>query len=288
MKNISKPYNLLLLFAILLAVIGIISPFIPKIFLDKHQLSDLALIGDWWGGTSAVFIAIAGIILLILNYLSQKEELELTRNELAFTRREFKQQNETLIIQRFENTFFNLLSLHNQIIDSIEEFMDGRTYKKRDYFEYVYNHLSKNYVKDSIVIAHRTNNEELELQFHSEQIKRIYKKFVKTNYWGVASYQSVLGHYFRNLYHLVKFIDDSAEITENKKKFYGEIVRAQLSSAELGMLFYNSLSHYATGNTFKNLIEKYKLLINFEVNLLILPIHERYYEHFYNWNHRKD
>mgnify|MGYP001312332572 FL=1 len=119
MKNISKSYNLLLLFAILLAVIGIISPFIPKIFLDKHQLSDLALIGDWWGGTSAVFLAMAGIILLILNYLSQREELELTRQELTETRNEFIEQNQTLKIEKFENKLFNLLKHRNIIIDSL-------------------------------------------------------------------------------------------------------------------------------------------------------------------------
>src|SRR5687768_11681898 len=65
--------------------------------------------GDMFGAINALFsgLAFAGIIITIL---LQGRELALQRNELSLTRKEFKQQNETLWLQRFENTFFNLLS----------------------------------------------------------------------------------------------------------------------------------------------------------------------------------
>ena len=71
-------------------------------------------------------------------------------------------------------------------------------------------------------------------------------------------HQSDLGHYFRNLYHIFKFIKKS-EI-ENKKS-YTNLVRAQLSNDELFLLFYNSSSTLGK-DKFLPLIEEYNLLKN--------------------------
>jgi len=80
--------------------------------------------GDMFGAVNSLFsgFALAGIIITIL---MQREELQLQRKELAQTRHEFAQQNETMRLQRFENTFFNLLQLHHQIVEGI----DYRYYK---------------------------------------------------------------------------------------------------------------------------------------------------------------
>ncbi|MEM5598393.1 putative phage abortive infection protein [Niallia circulans] len=57
--------------------------------------------------------------------------------------------------------------------------------------------------------------------------------------------ESVIGHYYRNLYRIMKIIqetvfdDSSIENNEKEKKKYRGILRAQLSSFELLMLFYN-------------------------------------------------
>src|SRR5947208_3186632 len=44
----------------------------------------------------------------------QREEMKLQRQELRDTRAEFEQQNKTLNLQRFENTFFQLLDQFNK------------------------------------------------------------------------------------------------------------------------------------------------------------------------------
>ncbi|HIE44840.1 MAG TPA: hypothetical protein EYP87_01385 [Flavobacteriaceae bacterium] len=92
-------------------------------------------------------------------------------------------------------------------------------------------------------------------------------------------YQTGLGHYFRNLYHIFKFIDNS-EITD--KSQYSSLVRAQLSNFELVILFYNSITDY--GNLkFKPLIEKYKILKNINIETLIdEEKHIEYYESLKN------
>jgi hypothetical protein len=49
-------------------------------------------------------------------------------------------------------------------------------------------------------------------------------------------------HYFRNLYHILRFISESKLVSEEEKKLYSKIVRSQLSEIELVALFYNSLT----------------------------------------------
>jgi hypothetical protein len=67
------------------------------------------------------------------------------------------------------------------------------------------------------------------------------------------------GHYFRHLYNLIKFVDRSSTLTYEEKRVYTNIVRAQLSSYELLLLFYNCLS-ICGRDKFKGLVEKYHLL----------------------------
>ncbi len=100
---------------------------------DSNQVSR-GVFGDKFGAINALFsgLAFAGIIFTIF---LQKRELTLQREELEDTRNEFIQQNDTLKKQRFENTFFQLLRLHNDIVDKLKiKAIDGETYKNREFF----------------------------------------------------------------------------------------------------------------------------------------------------------
>ena len=91
---------------------------------------------------------------------------------------------------------------------------------------------------------------------------------------SLSEHQADTGHYFRNLYNIMKFIKNS---TITNKKLYTNIIRAQLSSYELVLLFYNCLSE--VGNQkFKPLVEEFALLKNMDFKDLIDPEHEHLYE----------
>jgi hypothetical protein len=92
-----------------------------------------------------------------------------------------------------------------------------------------------------------------------EPTQKVYEAFYK-------EYQHELGHYFRHLYHVFKFVDESP--IENKKK-YTSIVRAQLSAYEQALLFYNCVSRSGIAR-FKPLVERYALLENLPPDLLIM------------------
>lgn len=74
-----------------------------------------ALFGDSFGAVNALIsaFAFAGVIVTIF---IERHELTLQRKDLSLQRREFATQNKTLQLQRFENTFFNMLTLQQRIV----------------------------------------------------------------------------------------------------------------------------------------------------------------------------
>jgi hypothetical protein len=281
---------------------------------DGKKISDLegrGLFGDKFGSINALFsgLAFAGIIFTIF---LQKRELALQREELEETRKEFIQQNETLKKQRFENTFFQLLRLHNDIVDKLKiTAIDAMTYTDREFFigaikelkyrsdygYYKYSALIKldapeiSRFKANREIAHDffqklekeelTNLQSLSNQdidnFISEPIVNKEQNIKKEYEMFFHRVQYNLGHYFRNLYHIYKYVHVTKLIESNEKQFYCNIVRAQLSSDELVLIFYNSLTpvNYFSERpnlgypNFKYLIDKYDILQNMNSRLLL-------------------
>ena len=71
-------------------------------------------------------------------------------------------------------------------------------------------------------------------------------------------YKDDLGHFFRQLYHIIRYIDESDD--EEKYRFI-KVVRASLSNAQLLLLAYNVISGEGRIK-FANYISKYSLLHN--------------------------
>jgi hypothetical protein len=241
--------------------------------------------GDMFGSINALFsgLALAGIILTIL---LQRKELKLQREELRDTRKEFETQNETLKIQRFENTFFNLLNQHHQIVNSI----DFRYYKNKEKdIKYPYRRKAigeeQPEEKEVVVIngrdvfRFRYNRLRSEL-VSSDQLSIIYLKHYEDA-------QTDFGHYFRNLYRMIKLVDQTdffydikkvKELERFKIKYrYISIIRAQISDYELLWLFYNCLSK--NGDTkFKPLIEQYSFFKNIPKEHIAKTAHLELYD----------
>jgi hypothetical protein len=103
--------------ASLLAVLVVIVWVLGGLFASERESP--GAFGDMFGAVNALFsgLAFAGVVYAIL---LQRNELELQRQELSDTRTElhaqtehFARQNATLAAQSTDNTFFQLLSLHN-------------------------------------------------------------------------------------------------------------------------------------------------------------------------------
>jgi len=252
-----RPRDLGLIISIGLLLIGLISIFIPFNIFDGINVGKFYIhigkyneLGDFISGITAPFLSIAAFVLLYLTYSSQKKELQESRTIL-------KNQNELINKQQFENTFFNFINLHNQIVNQIEITItqtsktskgttENRTILKghdcfvRTYenFRLLYQHLSANQAKMKTPIY----------PDKKDFINAVFIEFFKDRY-------SSLGHYYKNLYQIVRFVDNA---NISNKSNYTDIIRAQLSTNELLMLCIYCLSNGK--EEFKPLVEKYSLL----------------------------
>lgn len=210
--------------------------------------------GDFIGGSLNPFFSFLALIAILLTIIVQSRELNLSTIELSRSAAALKEQSKTLTVQNFENTFFQMVRLHNDIVNGIDLRAKGGniTTQGRDCFEVFYEkRFSKEYGK---------KNTELSGAPFLEIAQSAYQEIFNKN-------QGEVGHYFRNLYTIIRYIDDSVV---NEKKKYIRIIRAQLSSYEIALLFYNSL-HSVGRERFKPLIERYELLENMDLGMLKNP-----------------
>ena len=74
--------------------------------------------------------------------------------------------------------------------------------------------------------------------------------------------QNYLSVYFRNMYNAIKLIDSSSFFNDEEKMNYVKILRAQLSNAELYILFFNIISRFGKKWVDNNYVTKYQLIQN--------------------------
>lgn len=307
-KIISEKNSVILLWlGVILFLIGI------GIFVWKESFSisskidsdKIAHFGDLISGVIGSVWSLAGVILFYVALTEQRkdystnqkaleiqvktlnqqiEEFKLQRVELEETRKVFKEQSETLRIQRFENTFFQLINLHHVIIDNFSikfsSEYSSTTYNKRDLISEALKRLNQKLSETHEEIITNTEGEiEFRLKKYEnlsdlhQPIRDAYRRFF------YDEFKSIFRHYFTNLYHIFKFIYTSDLIQNEKKQFYASILRAQLSSDELYLLFYNSI--IITENfgypKFLILIKHFDILHNFEFSRIPYGLHLKLY-----------
>lgn len=243
--------------------------------LDKELTG---IVGDFFGGVVGTLFALVSVFLFYLAFRHQKKELNNTNRAFA------KQQ--------FENTFFNLLKSQNDIRNNIfterEESIDkSRIFSKYKTSQFGYQKLFNAFKKEMISYKNRVTNESFEhLDFKiKENEKEILKaQIIFKNVY--PNYKDSLSHYFRNLYHILKFIksaedrelenannDTDKELIKNDYKKYANFVQAQLSEVEMFLIFYDALFF----RRFKKLVQYYKIVENLYTNDLLYPKYDILY-----------
>lgn len=266
-----KPIPLIVTIAI------IASSIVAGMFVNKFgigywdSVEKWAQTGDFFGGILNPIFAFLSLILIAYTLLQNKKALEqsnkaieqskkaLQQNEkslsvgnqeLKLSREEYSKsvsalnsQVEQFNFHRFENTFFNMLSLQNEILNELE-FSDENLTQFHNYWK----ESTKSRKVFSSILRWIDYDDESE------------EKDVLLNYdlFQVRENQ-VVGHYFRNLYQVFKLIDES-ELCLSVKEKYAGIVRAQLSADEIAVLFFNCISPKVDDGKFREYVIKYTLL----------------------------
>lgn len=269
--------NLLVIMIVMVLLLFLANLCLIFLPFDKDERGTF---GDQFGAVNALFsgLAFAGLIYTIIlqrhdlklqrrDLRYQRRDLELNRKELALNRKEleftrqemeeqtaeFEKQNEMLKIQRFENTFFNMLSQFQEVVNNLKISKAFYGSEGRDCFE-------KTYAK----------NEQIEQSFNDFDHLSLSSIILRD---GINGYKrseppKYFDHYFRLLYRILKFVNDSKVITGFDEKYeYTAMLRAMLSRYELVWLYYNGLSYGA--QKLKPLIERYAMLNNLRPELLV-------------------
>jgi len=256
--------------------------------------------GDKFGAISSLFsgLAFAGVIFTIL---LQRRDLNETRNAMCH--------------ERFDNTFFQLLNLHIEITsklsarghDGLEAFVAFNEYlKKCDSDFHVFcamQKISRDKVRqiiDTKTVAKTTypelNDADISniteylntgvgalSNYLDDSIELHERKIVSAYIKACLDYIDYFSHYFRNLYHILKFINESELISETEKCHYSKFVRSQLSEAELIVLFYNSLAKIGLPGRedmelghpkMAKLLVRFDILQNMNPRSIIHPLHK--------------
>ncbi|WP_299107643.1 putative phage abortive infection protein [uncultured Tenacibaculum sp.] len=269
---------------------------------SKLNSEKIAQFGDFIGGIVGSLWSLAGVILFYVALTEQRndikinrqaleaqvdalnqqiKEFELQRTELSETRKVFKEQSETLKIQRFENTFFQLLSLHHELVDKLNfdrnQFL-GQTepLEKRAVLSKAFIDLHSK-IEGSNTLPYKSSTGQTNWkEFKPESIEVAEERLIQayTEFY-FEDYKQILSHYYRNVYHIFKFIYFSKLIPKEKKQFYASLVRAQLSSDELYLILYNSLIVHLGYPNFLFLIKEYDIMQNFDFRLVNENLYHR-------------
>lgn len=286
--------------------------------ISTLKVTERGLLGDQFGLINSLFsgLAFAGIVYSIN---IQKKELNLQRNELKESRKEFQQQNfeNTFFnLLEYQNTISDSIETEFYELNGLTK-INKNIIKGKFFFRYCKIELKKiikslesdKYSQYDILKYEYSEYDPMEPTSPDDEQKEIdYASIEYTNYfynidnecWNsaksmnkteiavkscdifVQKYIHSLGHYYRNFYHILKFIDDSRtyEINKtddkdeinyinNKYLRYGKFVQAQMSSSELLLLFYNCLNDKES----LELVKQYNILEELKIGQLLDQSH---------------
>ena len=260
------------------------------VYKDNPGLSNIS---QFLSGTVGLFISFFGFLALIVTLILQ--QIQINDNQ--------KNSNK----QSFESNFFQLLDLYSKIVSDLELEYDpsnytgnNRKYSKRGVFDLLYKNFREVYYFNRIpqnadIFINRfkgkdTTPENLNIVFKLDHIKNFSIQYLMLSYSEFyEENQYLLAHYFRTVYHVLKYIDSNTKIFPNinneknedinevspELKFYANILRAQLSTYEIYFLYLNCLSD--NGNQkFLELAFKYDLFEHINPLLNFRYVHNKY------------
>ncbi len=239
------------------------------------DLKGTSYIGDFIGGVVGAIWSLAGVLLLYAALRFQKRVFDLQRKEMTNTLGVNK-------LQRFENTFFQMLDFHKKITGNMkhdfkEDNGDKKEFQATQFLEKAFNTFGKmyNYVKNDAEPDEIKNLDDVNFKMlksvkngkdkvSKKQLTAVYCIFKKQ--FGLQ-----LNHYFRFTYNILAHIKRGEEQIDNfKRKMYVDILKSSMSNIEIVLSFYDALSY----DDFHNLYKKYNMNSNLSKNEYLKEEHK--------------
>jgi hypothetical protein len=252
--------NTSFIFSIISLLIIVIGSFIFLVFGSWHfsriiDEAKIAQYGDFIGGITGPLFSLVGVILFYVALTEQRKDIQTNqealstqvsalnqqliefqaqRQELESTRKIYEQQTRTMRIQQFDSSFYSLLNVFIQLKHNLNS-------SGIDYFTTKYTELIDGVeilTSDTFIESNRKTDE-------------VYTKMFLND-------RSLLSHYFKTLYRLLKIVSDCDDFDTKQQEFYSKIIRSQITDSELIILYYNLFSLY--GKDARPIMSKFKML----------------------------
>ncbi|MEJ5105631.1 putative phage abortive infection protein [Chryseobacterium sp. MYb328] len=214
------PFYIALAVFFIIAVLGL-----TYMIQNSNSNEQRGSFGDMFGFANAMFTGLS-VIGLLVTVLLQRKDINIQREELA-------KQTESIYVQNFESTYFQMISLYSNFINTVEKNnVLGRKYLSLLSFSII----------DSIY-ATKYSYGKIDLR---QTRDKYYDVLVKNS--------SEMEHHLRIILSIIELIDTTERI--NKMK-YIRMLKANLSLDELVLIYYGCL--YKDDLRIKKMIEKYPM-----------------------------
>lgn len=256
---------------LILALISILAS--AWFYYDRFDLgywenaSDWGAMGSFFGGVLGPAFTFLTMLLLAYTLFQNKKALEQSQKALEFNNQELeisgqalKSSSEALHSQTIGNTFFNLINQHNNIVNSLNADL---TLLKKETGE-----LSKDTTESKNTVNGRGVFTGIitTISYGNTEPTDTFKYYKLIN----STHNYLLGHYFRNLFQIIKYIDEYSDLEvetrslsearQAQKKNFMRMIRAQLSADELILLLLNCIPGVVDNGQFRMLLVKYEML----------------------------
>lgn len=284
-----------ILAAILFVVSGVVLwRFFHYVGIDYHcgnpiDMAATGQVGDFIGGVVGTIFAFIGTIFVFLTLRAQRQqmqkshfdgvfetlleqyrqsvsEMKVVHEDISIPGKKHKYEGRQVFLPILED--FNIL--YGEVAEALLALLKKEHPKKR--------YLTREECQEAVSVAYGymfysvgeySKSYEKTLGFSQGQIAYlVYKNSQHTSLHNLHL-NEILSQYYRNLYHMVLFVDKAYYLTKMEKLQYCDIIRSQMSDYEQILLFYNSMTKLGQAwnhpnNQSKwrkmNLIAKYRLV----------------------------
>jgi hypothetical protein len=247
-------------------------------FSNVTQLAYMGQIGDFFGGVLNPLLSFMALIAVLFTIKMQSEELKEAKEETRIANRIQDKQTAVFERQNFESVLFRLLDVHGRLAERMRV---RKKFEEGDVFKVVVDNVL-DLINENDPVVQNTYIPELDSWAKQrEELKRRDADGLRRLVQAVgevidSDYKILLSQYFRNMYQILKLIDNfKLEVHEEgaekgkkskrqlrmeyfQRRQYCNILRAQVSDDELKVLYFNCLM--PTGYGLKYYVEKYSLL----------------------------
>jgi hypothetical protein len=241
--------------------------------------------GDFIGGYVGSIFLLISVVLLYLTFTNQRETFQVQQFENRFYEMlKIVRENSNEIESKGENSrrvFVKIKEEILQVLRIIDDQDSKQEITENDRINLAYLvtfYGVTNSLKEQLKIEMQLNPSSKELmerivkhlkERHDERkLENKVSSKTQRKYLEFDGHQSRLGHYYRHLFQTVSYVNDQCFLSYDVKYQYVRTLRAQLSTHEQAIFFFNSLSRMGRrwelgeNDSNKKLVTKYNLIKN--------------------------